>query len=293
MTPGLHSGIPAEVYHADCCPRPSLSSSIAQVLLSESPRKAFFSHPRLNPDFRGEHESKFDLGTACHAVLLENDASKIAVIDPQDYPGKKGGIPDGWTNDAIRAARDAARASGRTPLLKHNYDDVREMVDAALAFIESTEIAEAWHAGESEVTGISLEPSGVWLRCRFDKLAASHQIIFDYKSTVDASPEPFSRLLVRMGYHVQDAFYRRVARALGIAAPKFIFLAQSVEPPYECSLHACDPALAEIADAEVERAIRLWGQCMRTNTWPSYGPQIHYALPTGYMMSEHEIRMAA
>jgi hypothetical protein len=48
-TPGYHR-INAEKYHADPCVVPSLSSSIAKILLRESARKAWFSHPRLNPD---------------------------------------------------------------------------------------------------------------------------------------------------------------------------------------------------------------------------------------------------
>jgi hypothetical protein len=285
--------MPAEQYHADCAPSPSLSASVTKILLRESPYKAWFSHPKLNPDYREEREDKFDLGTCAHAVLLEDDASRIAVIDPIDFPAEKtGNIPEGWTNKAIRAARDNARAVGKTPLLKADYQGVERMVTIAKAFIAKSEIAELWQDGESEVTAIC-QDKGVWLRARFDRFSQAHRFIGDYKSTVDASPDAFSRLLVRMGYHLQDAFYRRVARILGIQEPDFVFLAQSVEPPHECSLHACDPALQEIADAEVERAIFLWQDCIKTSRWPSYGPRIHYAVPTSYMMTEHEIRMAA
>lgn len=286
MTPGLHPGIPADQYHADDLGTPpSLSNSTAQVLLRESPRKAWFGHVRLNPKYRAEYDSKFDIGTCSHAVMLENDASKIVVVQADD-----------WRTKVAKEQRDAARRDGKTPLLERHYDSVRNMVDIALAFIEDSEIADAWHAGQPEVTGITTDGIGknlVWLRCRFDKLSAAHRIITDFKSTQDASPEVFSRQIVRMGYHIQDSFYRRIARSLGIEAPRFVFLAQSVEPPHECSLHACDPALQEIADAEVERAIGLWRTCITANKWPSYGPQIHWAIPTSYMMTEHEIRMAA
>jgi hypothetical protein len=201
MSPGFHENVPADVYHADPAPRPSLSASLINVLLTESPRKAWHCHPKLNPDFREEHDSKFDLGTCAHAVLLENDASKIVIVQADD-----------WRTKAAKEQRDLARAAGKTPLLERHYDDVRKMVDIALAFIEESEIAEFWHAGKSEVTGVSLEPSGVWLRCRFDRIAAGHRVIIDYKTTVDASPDPFSRLLVRMGYHIQDS--RSIAASL-------------------------------------------------------------------------------
>jgi hypothetical protein len=281
LVPGFHV-VPSEEYHADgVCASPSLSSSLAQILLRESPRKAWFSHPKLNPNYKPDTDSKFDLGTCAHAVLLEDDASRIAIVEADD-----------WRTKAAKEQRDAARASGKTPLLAKHFDAVRRMTEAAKAFILDSEIAEFWHADDakSEVTAVWKEGS-VWLRARLDRFSGSMKFIGDYKSTVDASPDAFSRLLIRMGYHIQEAFYRRACRNLGIPEAKFIFLAQSVEPPHECSLHGCDPALQQIADAEVDRAVQLWRVCMQTNKWPSYGGRIHWAMPTNYMITEHEMRL--
>lgn len=276
---GFHPNIPAAKYHADTLlPVPSLSSSIAEILLRESPRKAWFSHPKLNPAFKPEEDSKFDIGTAAHAMLLEG----IDVIETCDY--------DDWRKKEAQEKRDAARAAGKIPLLRKHRDAVVAMVSAAEAFIHHSEIAEYWNDGESEVTAIC-EEDGVWLRARLDRITRSRRHIIDYKSTTDAAPEPFSRQIVRMRYHIQDAFYRRVVRNLGSVRPSFAFVAQSCKPPYECSLHACDPALQEIADAEVQRAIDLWRKCLSTKQWPSHSGRIHYALPTTYMLQEHEMRL--
>lgn len=279
MKQGFHV-MPAVEYHADPCATPSLSSSIAQVLLRESPRKAWHQHPRLNPNYREAHDGKFDLGTCAHAVLLENDASKIVIVDADD-----------WRTKAAKEQRQAANAAGKTALLARHYDDVRRMADAALAFIANSEISEYWFDSESELSGVWQE-GPIWLRCRFDKITKDRRVIQDYKSTTDASPEGFSRQLVRMGYHIQDAFYRRGALALGAKRPEFVFVAQSCEPPYECSLHGCDPALREIADAEVERAIGIWRDCMAKKEWPSYDGRIHWAMPTVWQMREHEVNLA-
>jgi hypothetical protein len=165
------------------------------------------------------------------------------------------------------------------------------MVDVALAFIRNSEIAEYWSQAESEATGIWQE-SGVWLRFRADRISLNRRCVMDFKSTTDASPEPFSRQIIRMGYHFQDAFYRRGVRALeGGSDPAFVFLAQSVEPPHECSLHACDPALREIADREVDDAIALWRKCLTSKKWPSHSGRIHWAIPTSWQMAEHEQRL--
>lgn len=279
MIQGFHK-ITAATYHMDPAASPSLSSSIAQILLRESPRKAWFSHPRLNPNYRESHESKFDLGTCAHAVLLEQDSSNIVVVDADD-----------WRTKAAKEQRDLARTAGKTPLLARHYDDVRNMVDAALAYIEGSDIAEAWHDAESEVTGVWHE-KGVWLRCRFDRLAKDRSSIIDYKSTTDASPEGFSRQIQRMNYHLQEAFYRRCIRALVGTDPRCVFLAQEVTPPHDPSLAACSNAMREIADAEVERAIGMWRQCLASGEWPGYPKRICYAEPTSFMIQDHEYNLS-
>lgn len=278
MTPGYHR-IQMAKYLADPCVVPSLNASIAQVLLNESPRKAWHSHPKLNPAFQDKRdEGKFDIGIASHAMLLEG----IDVIETCDF--------DDWRKKEAQERRDAARAAGKIPLLRRHRDAVVAMVSTAEAFIKHSEVGEYWPDAESEITAVC-EERGVWMRCRMDKVTKNRRFIFDYKSTTDATPEPFSRQLVRMGYHIQEAFYRRIARNLGAVGPRFVFLAQSVEPPYECSLHGCDEALQEIAEAEVERAVTMWRQCVSTKQWPSHGARIHWALPPTYMMKEHEMRL--
>lgn len=277
MKPGYHV-MTADEYHADPCVEPSLSNSIAQILLRESPRKAAFSHPRLNPAYKPEEEGKFDIGTAVHAMLLEG-VDKMFVCNFDD-----------WRKKEAREQRDEARAMGQLPILAHQADGIHAMRTAALAFIAESEIAEYWSQAESEITAIWQEDE-TWLRCRFDRITKNHRCAIDYKSTTDASPEAFSRQLVRMGYHWQDAFYRRAVRALDGKDPAFVFLAQSIEPPYECSLHGCDPALREIADADIERAIEQWRYCIDAKYWPSYDGRIHWTIPTTWQMKEHETRL--
>src|SRR4051812_20090402 len=115
MTPGYHI-IPMERYLADPCVVPSLSASVAVTLLRESARKAWFRHPRLNPSYAQREETKFDLGTATHAMLLEG-ANVIEVCEFDD-----------WRTKDARARRDAARLAGRVPLLRKHHDDVMAMV---------------------------------------------------------------------------------------------------------------------------------------------------------------------
>src|SRR3979411_2799004 len=67
---GLHFDVQAADYHADPCERPSLSSSIAKILIEKTPRHAWTAHPWLNPNFVPKQDSKFDLGSAVHELML-------------------------------------------------------------------------------------------------------------------------------------------------------------------------------------------------------------------------------
>lgn len=276
MKPGIYT-MPEADYHADPCPAPSLSSSIAKILLAQSPLHAWHAHPRLNPDFKPEESEAFDLGKAAHALLLEGD-DRMQVIDAENYRTK-----------AAQEARDAARAAGKYPVLAAQYADVLAMRQAALEAIEQCSDLSGMKMadGKPEQTVIWQE-GGAWLRCRPDFLTDDRKIVLDYKSTTDATPATFQRQMVRMGYHFQEAFYSRGIAAVTGEAPAFVFLAQENTAPYRCSFHACGPSLRQIADAEIDRAISVWTRCMETGKWPSYRLDIHYAEAASWQIAEHE-----
>ena len=72
--PGIYDGIPENDYHADPVgPAPSLSASIAKLLVLKSPRHAWLAHPRLNKAKAEEVEKAKrarDVGTATHKLVL-------------------------------------------------------------------------------------------------------------------------------------------------------------------------------------------------------------------------------
>ena len=273
----------AAEYHADPCIRPSLSNSIAQVLIDQSPAHAWLKHPRLNPNYETETDSKFDLGSAAHAMLLEQRDDCIVRVQADD-----------WRTKAAREARDAAQANGRYVVLERQYNDIECMVRAARQFIDRTELRGIFSAGESEQTVIWNDSRGSWCRCRPDRLNADRSIILDYKSTPNAAPEAFIMQIGRMGYDLQAEFYIDGVTALnGGDEPTFIFLAQETSPPYECSLVALAESYRAVGRAKVMQAKRLWAECMTTNSWYGYSTRIHYADPKPWDLIRAESAMAS
>ena len=78
LPPGLHFGLPDHVYHADPSPRPSLSSTLARVILDQSPLHAWTRHPRLNPFYESEDRKTFDIGRAAHRAVLGAGGDYVA-----------------------------------------------------------------------------------------------------------------------------------------------------------------------------------------------------------------------
>ena len=181
MTPGLYD-IPEAEYHADPCQAPSLSSSVAKILLTQSPLHAWTAHPRLNPYYEPEEKTAFDLGSAAHALLLEGE-DRMTKIDAKDYK----------TKDA-QAARDEARAAGKHPVLKARYPDVQKMRNAALLAITAcTNLSGYTLAAGLPERALIWQEDEIWCRCKPDSLANDRTLILDYKSTTDASPPAFNR----------------------------------------------------------------------------------------------------
>ena len=265
--------ISAEAYHADPAPQPSLSSSVAQILLTQSPRHAWLAHPKLNPNYVAEEDSRFDLGSAAHAMLLEGDDSGIVWVDADD-----------WRTKAAKEHRDAARAAGVLPLLIKYQPILQAMVAEAQTYVASSELGDILSTGAAEQT-LMWEENGTHCRARLDLLSADRRVILDYKSTENAAPDAFIRQIGRMQYDVQAEFYCRGVRSEG-GDPTFVFLAQEITPPFACSLVGLSNAYREIGQSKCERAIRLWAHCLATNEWPGYSNRVAYAEPPAYMLNE-------
>ena len=256
--------ISAADYHADAvADQPTLSASIAKILVSASPAHAWQEHPRLNPNYVRKTEDKFQLGTAAHAWLLEGSNS-LVIVDAKD-----------WTTKDARKQRDDAQAVGQTVLLGKQWDEVEAMVKAAH---EQLAVHEAqpplFQDGVAEGT-LVWEEDGVWLRCRPDWLHNDHATIDDYKTTkASARPGSFERTLYSMNYQIQAAFYRRGVKALLGVDPAFRFCVQEVTPPYVLSVFDLDPAGVALGEDQVQQAIDLWRGCIETGEWPGYDRRV-------------------
>lgn len=265
--PGIYT-LPAEVYHADPCPEPSLSGSVAIPLVHRSPRHAWWAHPRLNKEAEQQESTRMDLGTVAHALLL-GAGGEVQVIDAENY-----------TTKAAREARDAAREAGKTPVLAGAYGQAQKMASAAHIFLDNAVIG--WKDGAPEQALIWQE-GDAWCRGMVDWLKNDRRTVIDYKTTgTSARPDDVERHLFDMNYHLKAAFYERGLNVLdpdGAGRREFLFLFQETDAPYACSIVTLSEGAMMIGRKQATYAIRRWQQCMRSGVWPSYGLAWHTASP--------------
>jgi hypothetical protein len=254
----------ADLYHADPCPEPSLSCSIAKLLVTRgsTPLHAWFEHPRLNPAYAPEEEQKFDLGKAAHSLMLK-DPQEFEIVDAPD-----------WRTKAAQERREVARIAGKIPLLAHQFKEAQAMVEAADAQLDGHEEGSEFFVeghGWPERTMIWRE-GDVWCRARLDWLPEIPKLYPDYKSTsASADPRVWQNAAFANGFDIQASFYCRGLRALGIDKPEFRFVVQENYAPYALSVIQLSPGLIDLADRKVELAIEIWRACVRDNVWPGYG----------------------
>lgn len=273
-TPGARS-IDADAYHADeiGAERPSLSASIAHLLLTSSPKHAWTNHPRLNPNFKREHDDKFDVGTAAHWLLLQGDSAEVVtIVEAND-----------WKKNAAKEQREAARAAGRLPLLAKQWAEVQAMVAAVRARLGEVEDTPALFAdGAAERTLIWEDDHGVLCRARLDWLRDDLATIDDLKTTkASAHPRQWSRrTMFSIGADVQIAFYLRGVEKLHPdlrGQTRFRYVVVEAYPPYELSVIEPDAGILEVGRFKVEEALEKWAMCLEKNFWPGYSTRPYRA----------------
>lgn len=280
--PGIYT-LTMDEYQADPCPAASLSSGIAKLLVTRTPRHAWHAHPRLNPNYRSQESSKFDYFSACHALLLEGE-DRMAVIQAND-----------WRTNAAKAERDDARAVGKFPILAHQRDQVFAMRDAMWSAIAANPDfgGRTLLDGKPEQTMIWQEGS-TWCRARPDWWSHDKTLMLDYKGTEgSADPSSWIRTALTLGYDIQNAHYCRGAWALDAPRElKFVFAVQEDTDPFACSFVALDPAFLALATEKIEDAIAIWQKCVTTNQWPGYPSRICYVEPPAWEVTRYAERQA-
>lgn len=290
LTTGLHF-IDAETYHADPCPAPSLSSTLAKELLGKSPLHAWTKSPRLNPNYDPTDSKTFDIGRAAHRAVLGRGGDYVA------YPAELLGADGAASTKAAKEWAEEQRATGRTPLKADDVDAVGQIELSVRAKLARMRVAD-FSPDRSEVVAVA-EIDGIWCRAMIDHAPTDPRFpLYDLKTCTDASPDAVVKAIATYRYDVQAAHYLDVWQAATGERRKFRFVFVEKEPPFEVAVVELyekpgdeadwfDHARADIADAR-----RVWGECLTSGVWPGYPDRVAVVGAPGWHTAKLEAKAA-
>lgn len=271
-TPGIHAGIPEDVYHND---QTSLSHSGAKLLLPPSCPAKF----RAAQDGPPVVKRVWDYGHVVHTLVL-GEGLDLAVLDPAVHGLKKdGSVADSPRATATwKAAEQEARARGAVPVSRADFEQAQDMA----AVVQTHPVASKLFAdGMPELSLYAPDPvTGTTLRARIDWLTmlGGRVTMVDYKTCDDASPERFGRRAYDYGYHLQRAWYSYVGALCDVDPDAdFVFVCQEKTWPYLVSVIRLEPAALALGIDQMRRAIDLYTDCTASNVWPGFEEVIHTA----------------
>lgn len=252
-------------YHRDPCDAPSLSSSIARVLLEQTPRHAYLAHPRLNPQFdagNSDPTRKAEIGTAAHKALTGKGA-EIVIIDADDY--KK---------TAAKEARAAAYKAGKAPILKPDIDAAERIHRAVRMRLDAIpECLGALHIGKGEQVMLWQDTGGIWCRAMMDWWQEETLTVYDIKTTAGGLTDRDIASRIAGGWDVQAGLYiRGLTRLLPEHAGRFKWrwIVVSQDEPHDVRIIEATRDCISAGDRKAARAISKWSHCLVTDEWPGY-----------------------
>jgi hypothetical protein len=265
---GIYKGMTSELYFSDPVIKPSLSQSIAKILIEQSPLHARQAHPRLAIDLVGEEEEteKYEkakaIGNAAHLIIMQR-GKRLAIIDSKDFKNK-----------AAQTDKQAAIQRGEEPILRKHYFTAHAMTLAAqlqLASIAGCE--KAFKDGDGEVVVASHE-DGVWLRAMIDWITPDLREVWDLKTSgMSASPYATGKLMASAGWHLQAAMHERILDAIdpeGSGRRVYRYVCQENEPPYALTVNEIGEGALTIGRKQIDYAINIWRRCIVDDHWPAY-----------------------
>jgi hypothetical protein len=273
--PGIYQDFPVDAYFADPCPQPSLSQSIAKILIDRSPAHAFLAHPRLNPAPAEEetYTSAKAIGNAAHAFATGRSRD-IAIGEWSD-----------WKKKEAQTFRDSAMQSGLLPILRKHVTSAEAMVLALRQQLDAAGHAQAFAASrsQSEVV-LAWEEEGIWFRTMIDCMAANN--IYDLKtSAMSCAPHVVAERPSDAGWDIQAAMFERGLDRLDpeqAGRREFFFVAQENELPYALTVVKVSEADLTMGRKKLEHAVHVWRDCITSGTWPAYPAETVMSHPRGW-----------
>ena len=277
---GLVLGMPEAEYHGvgefSEFATAEFSSSAAKEILKTP---AHYKHVYL--DGHREKKKAWDIGTAVHSKVLGVGAATVTC--PKELLAKNGAMS---TSDA-KAWKAEQEAAGLIVVSAEEQAKIENIVESVMAH----KLARAWLElpGHSEASLFATDPeTGLRLRCRFDRMPDDERAAIDLKTTIDASPNGFSKRAQDLGYHVSRAHYLHTARLAGHERQEMVFIAVETTAPHLVAVYQLSQVFADRGERRARLARQRLLQCRESGHWPGYSTGLEFLDEPAYAMYQDE-----
>ena len=161
---GMHELDPTlaeSAYRADPCDTPSLSASIAKVLLSKTPKHAWLIHPRLGGE-PWEPSQAMEHGEIVHAGVLGEERK---LVIPKDEDGT---AFLNYRKAEARRQRDEAREAGHLPILEGDFARLKLAIEGVKERLTKMDVSLTLDTARCRRFGVK-----TWMAARCSARAAS------------------------------------------------------------------------------------------------------------------------
>lgn len=203
------------------------------------------------------------MGTAVHSAVLE----------PERFEADYCVISGDKRKKEVKEKIAEAEESGKTILDLETYNAVNDMRQGVLSSVIATKLLN----GALKEHSIFGEIDDVRVKCRPDGWRPEQKLLFDLKTTEDASPQGFARTVAKYRYYVQDAYYRHVVASVTGDDPDeltFIFIVVEKKPPYAVALYTLDELSKLQGWVEAREDLKTYREACETRVWRGYSPRI-------------------
>lgn len=221
-----------EEYHA----HHAISSSDAKAVLLSS---VWHWHNKVNKE-----TPSMQMGTAVHDMALEGGVNTI-----------RG--PETRRGNAWKEAESNAKENGALLLPEKEYDLAQDIAGALLTDPAVAKQLRCEDAKKEYSLFATCPKTGLELRCRPDLYNPSDYVMSDVKTTTDASPIGFGKMIYKYRYDAQASFYKYVAELCGWKVTHFAFLAVENTAPHAAHMHVMGMDAMEQGHKDMMRALEL------------------------------------
>ena len=220
------------------------ASALKQFAKSPAHYKASLTEPPKT-------STAFDVGTLVHQLVLE----KI----------KGWAIVEGNRNSkAVKEMIETAKSIGKIAIKPGEDEAILKMAKSVSNNKYGKYLGR--DTERSELAGFAEDPeTGLMLKAKFDYAPKTGSVLFDLKTTADASPKKFNWSAKDFGYDIQAVHYMHVAKLCGLDYDQFIFVVVEKSAPYLTASYILEDETRERAENRYRMLLESFKECKDSN----------------------------